>query len=180
MPNSEDRRRITIEDLLHLKRAERPAPEFWVNFEHELRQKQLTALMKKRTWWQEMPQLFARRAYLPLSATAVLAFTLVTVKYYTPLQVAQVENPTAGSSTEYTHQDEIQPVAASAISSPLVNHSDQATQRLDDRATVSHLGPHDCCESCPLGTGRTGTHECGFRQSVKFGRPYPSGGGTGR
>ena len=87
MPNSDHRPKVTIEDLLHLKRAERPAAEFWSNFERELRQKQLSALLEKRPWWQGLPQLVARRAYLPLGATAILAFTLVSVKFYTPIQV---------------------------------------------------------------------------------------------
>ncbi len=127
MPNSEDRRKVSIEDLLHLKRAERPAPEFWANFERELRQKQLSALMQKRPWWQEMPQFFARRAYLPLGATAVLAFTLVTVKYYSPSQVTQVEAPSAAPSLSPVRHDEPSAVvAATVVSSPLVNHNEPA------------------------------------------------------
>jgi len=77
MPHFKQRPKVTIEDLIRLKRDERPAAEFWVNFDHELRQKQLTALLEKRAWWQELPQLFMRRAYLPVGATAILAFTFV-------------------------------------------------------------------------------------------------------
>jgi len=40
--------RVTLEDLLCLKRAERPPPEFWSEFERELRQKQLAALVERR------------------------------------------------------------------------------------------------------------------------------------
>jgi len=91
MPESHQPRKVSVEDLLRLKRAERPGPEFWASFEHELRQKQLTALMQKRSWWQGVPQIFARRAYVPLGAAAILTFTLISIKYSTPLQVAQVE-----------------------------------------------------------------------------------------
>jgi hypothetical protein len=154
MPNSDHRRKVTIEDLLHLKRAERPAPEFWANFEHELRQKQLTALMQKRPWWQEMPQLLARRAYLPLGATAILALTLVTVKYYTPLQVARVENAPAGSAPGLDRQVEARPVRAPAlaVSSPLLNHNDQTTQRMDDRTAL-------LAGSLPIAAGTSGQTE---------------------
>ena len=71
MPELDQRPKVTIEDLLRLKRAERPAAEFWTNFVRELRQKQLTALLEKRPWWQELPQILARRAYLPVGATAI-------------------------------------------------------------------------------------------------------------
>jgi hypothetical protein len=90
MSKPEHSSRVTLEDLLRLKRAEKPGPEFWVNFEQELRQKQLTALVQKRRWWHEVPVLLNRRLYLPAGAAAIVAFTLVTVRYSTP--VAQVVN----------------------------------------------------------------------------------------
>ena len=128
---SEQRPKITVEDLIRLKRAERPAPEFWVNFERELRQKQLTALLEKRPWWQELPQFFARRAYLPVGATAILAFTLVSVRYYTPAQLAQVD---AGSPAAVNSP--ITPVAlarlSGPVSSPLVNRGEAADSRANE------------------------------------------------
>lgn len=122
MPQPDQRPKVTIEDLLHLKRAERPDAGFWTGFERELRQKQLTALLEKRPWWQTLPQLLTRRVYLPVGATAILAFTLVSVKYYAPAQLAQVAAPAATS-----------PVVAERtastpgpVSSPLVNRSESA------------------------------------------------------
>ena len=92
MSDSDHRSPLTIEDLLRLKRAERPSPEFWNRFESELRQKQLTALLERRPWWQAWPQLLAkRRAYLPLGATAILALTLVSMRIYNPGQIARVD-----------------------------------------------------------------------------------------
>lgn len=126
MPPSDQRSKITVEDLLRLKRAERPAAEFWTNFERELRQKQLTALLQKRPWWQELPQFFARRAYLPLGASAVLAFTLVSVKYYTPAQLALAEAaPAAVATSHSTAGIPATVVLPAAVSSPLVNRSEQ-------------------------------------------------------
>lgn len=74
--------KVTLEDLLRLKRAERPAPEFWARFDRELRAKQLAALVEKRPWWQGLPEwaLNWRRFHLPLGATAVLALTLVSLR----------------------------------------------------------------------------------------------------
>jgi hypothetical protein len=88
----EQKSAVTIEDLLRLKRAERPNPEFWSNFERELRQKQLTALVQKRRWWHDLPVMLSRRVYVPAGAAAIVAFTLVTVRYSTISSVAHVEN----------------------------------------------------------------------------------------
>jgi len=81
---SESNRPITIEDLLRLKRAERPPAEFWSEFDRELRTKQLAALVGKRPWWQDLPKL-VRAGYrfrVPLGATAVLAITFFSVRDY--------------------------------------------------------------------------------------------------
>ena len=141
MPNSDHRSKVTLEDLLHLKRAERPAAEFWSNFERELRQKQLTALLEKRPWWQELPQLFARRAYLPIGATAILAFTLVSVKYYNPVPVVQLEGAPAMGPVALGHQNEtsLARPASAPVSSPLVNRHEQAVAEVSDR-TVGPVG----------------------------------------
>lgn len=134
MPELDQRPKVTVEDLLHLKRAERPAPEFWSNFERELRQKQLTALLEKRPWWQGIPQFLARRAYLPVGATAILAFTLVSVKYYAPVQLAQVENSPANSPVNVDRE-----VTASVapVSSPLVNRSESVESVIEETVVAS-------------------------------------------
>jgi hypothetical protein len=76
--------KVTLEDLLHLKRAERPAPEFWAQFERDLRQKQLAALVVRRSWWLEFSAVYGRygRLRVPLGAAAVLALSVFTVRYY--------------------------------------------------------------------------------------------------
>jgi hypothetical protein len=141
MSVSPQRPKVTLEDLLRLKRAERPAPEFWNNFERELRQKQLTALLEKRPWWQELPQLLARRSYLPIGATAILAFTLVSIKYTAPTQLTSVEASAPSTTVAPGNLSASTPAVAEVapVSSPLVNRNDQAAARLDDRAPVSAL-----------------------------------------
>lgn len=124
MPQPDQRPKLTLEDLLRLKRAERPAAEFWSNFEQELRQKQLTALLEKRPWWQELPQIIARRAYLPVGAAAILAFTLVSVKYYAPTQVAQVPASPTGAPVV---SDRSVASVATPVSAPPVNRGESAS-----------------------------------------------------
>ena len=139
MSHLDQRPKITVEDLLRLKRAERPAPEFWANFEQELRQKQLTALLEKRPWWHELPQFLSRRTYLPVGATAILAFTLVSVKYYEPAQVVSYEAPAAGSTLVPSHEAvAASPAPAFApVSSALVNRSEPVNTVLNDRTAIA-------------------------------------------
>jgi hypothetical protein len=110
IPN--EKRPVSVEDLLQLKRAERPAPEFWERFDRELRAKQLAALVGKRPWWRDLPSRFAgfRRYHLPLGATAALAITFVTVRDYEPAGIertasrvvaAQVNTATSNGHGEY-------------------------------------------------------------------------------
>jgi hypothetical protein len=84
MNDDQPRSKITIEDLLRVKRAERPPAEFWVRFEQELRAKQLAAIVEKRPWWRAVPHAFAgmARLHLPLGATAVLAITIFGIREY--------------------------------------------------------------------------------------------------
>lgn len=149
MPQPDQRPKVTIEDLLRLKRAERPAAEFWTSFERELRQKQLTALLEKRPWWQVLPRIITRRVYLPVGATAILAFTLVSVKYYAPAQLAQVAAPAVDSpvATDRTAAATIAPV-----SSPLVNRSESAPAEISVAAaepSIAEVSP-DAIELMPL------------------------------
>ncbi len=77
--NSRVPSKISVEDLLRLKRRELPEPEFWTEFERTLRQKQLAALVEKRSWWRNLVAVYGRlgRLGLPLGAAAILAVTFL-------------------------------------------------------------------------------------------------------
>lgn len=83
----------TLEELLQLKRGERPDAQFWAGFERELRQKQLTALVEKPRWWHALGGL-RRRVYLPAGAAAMVAFALVGIRYNVPVRVSSPESST--------------------------------------------------------------------------------------
>jgi hypothetical protein len=87
--NHESKRPVTVEDLIRLKRAERPPAEFWPQFDQELRAKQLAALVQKQAWWHRLPRAFATvaRYRFPLGASAILAVTLMAVREYRPAGV---------------------------------------------------------------------------------------------
>jgi hypothetical protein len=83
--NSESGRRpVSVEDLLRLKRAERPPAEFWNEFDRSLRAKQLAALVDKQPWWQTWPRAFLvlKRHPLPIGAAAAIAVSLLAVRSY--------------------------------------------------------------------------------------------------
>ena len=86
--------KITIEDLIRLKRAERPPVEFWASFEAEIRSKQLSAIVNKRPWWNGLSRAAAvfNRYQLPFGAAAALAITWAGIHYYSasPSQVVSM------------------------------------------------------------------------------------------
>jgi len=85
---------VTLEQLLRVKRAEKPSPEFWAQFERQLRVKQLAAIVEPRPWWAPFIRVGSRlaRYQMPVGATAVVALTLLTVRQY------DTANPSAGRS----------------------------------------------------------------------------------
>jgi hypothetical protein len=92
--NQREPKSVTIEDLLKLKRLERPSANFWTEFERELRAKQLAAIVENRPWWHRLsrPAIFLSRQHIPIGAMAVLALTWVSVRQFDA-------NPTRGSAS---------------------------------------------------------------------------------
>ncbi|MDX2186090.1 MAG: hypothetical protein SFV32_04085 [Opitutaceae bacterium] len=107
-------RQVTLEDLLRLKRAERPAPEFWVNFEAELRRKQLAAAIEqRRPWWHISLSSRFLRLGVPVGAAAAVAFAWVSLRK--PHAVADAP---VGVETNVA---ESHPISTGADSSKLTN-----------------------------------------------------------
>jgi hypothetical protein len=127
---SDRNRPISIEDLLRLKCAERPPPEFWATFDQQLRAKQLAALVAKRPWWQRLPRVlpaFSRyRYHLPLGATAVLAITFITLHEFGSAPRATVRQP------------HVQPVPTAADSGVALKTS---SARLATATVAQHVEP---------------------------------------
>ena len=115
---------VTLEDLLRLKRAEQPPAEFWAEFEHGLRAKQLAAIVEPRPWWAPFIRVGARMAryQLPVGATAILAITFLTVREYHPASPVPVFEPaaaeTASISTPAPADDKVS--ATDSVNAPAV------------------------------------------------------------
>lgn len=76
---------VTLEDLLRLKRAERPAPEFWAQFDDALRAKQLAAIVERRPWWRVDFGAWASalsRVRVPVGLAAVGVLSVLTVQQF--------------------------------------------------------------------------------------------------
>ena len=129
MSQSDQHPKVTLEDLLRLKRAERPSPEFWSKFERELREKQLTALVQKRRWWHELPVLLNRRIYLPAGAAAVIAFTVVTVRYSVPGHLAQTNGTAQGVASVSPAVVTLAPTEVAEVISSSAGHHEEVVAR---------------------------------------------------
>ncbi len=82
---SERPSKVTLEDLLQLKRAERPSEEFWPAFEQELRAKQLAAIVQTRSSWRDwVGRKTLIRLCMPLGAAAVVAMTFSSIRSVGP------------------------------------------------------------------------------------------------
>lgn len=76
---SENSPKISLERLLKLKKAERPDPAFWDDFQKEFRQRQLQTLMDGVSVWSRLPKLLLARGRLlvPLSGLALVLFVFL-------------------------------------------------------------------------------------------------------
>lgn len=111
---------VTLEDLLRLKRAERPPTEFWAQFDRELRAKQLAAIVEPRPWWAPFIRFGTRMAryQLPVGAAAVLALSFVTIREYRSGEALTVYSPAISSvsvpAAVSVEQPKMEPVAVAA------------------------------------------------------------------
>ena len=86
--------KINLESLLKLKRAERPDPAIWDQFQDEFRQRQLQTLIAPKPVWSHLPRLLLARSRLlvPLLGFAVVLFVfLLNYRDKPPLQDEWVE-----------------------------------------------------------------------------------------
>jgi hypothetical protein len=157
------KRPVTVEDLMQLKRAERPASEFWAEFDRELRAKQLAALVEKRPWWHAVPRAFSgfARYRLPLGATAILAVTFLSLRDYRD-----------GSSTD-SHLATLDPASRATATAAPVARMAAPTEAIAQTNDVSATAEPTIVARQ---RGETGTHDFVLRSSPaaeQFSRTVP-------
>lgn len=111
---------VTLEDLLRIKRAERPPAEFWDRFDRELRLKELAAIVEPRPWWASFIRVGARisRYQLPIGAAAILALSFVTVREYRTSDYAPSDLAVPTASESVTAVSEAAPTETVADAAP--------------------------------------------------------------
>jgi hypothetical protein len=151
---NQEKRPVTLEDLLRLKRVERPQPEFWSEFDRELRTKQLAALVEKSPWWRGgVSRVLAvwSRYHLPIGASAALAITFVAVRsYHSPadstMRASAVQPAPAAVSSGALATAELAPLQSSTAlareaTAPDSTAADISSATLQPTATMATLAP---------------------------------------
>jgi len=95
-----NKRAVTLEELIRVKRAERPPPEFWAQFDREMRTKQLAAIVEPKPWWAPFIRVGARVSHhqVPIGAAAVLLLSFVSIREYRTAEFRPVIVPEVNRS----------------------------------------------------------------------------------
>ncbi|MEC8333370.1 MAG: hypothetical protein VXZ83_04505 [Verrucomicrobiota bacterium] len=72
--NNTEKEIVKVEDLLRLKRLERPDQDFWSSFDRELHQRMLQALVKKDPWYAQIVRGLSGRLAQTTAVGAAAAF----------------------------------------------------------------------------------------------------------
>ena len=85
--NNSHEKEVKVEDLLRLKRAERPGEVFWNTFDRELHQRMLQTLVKKDPWYVQLLRGASGRIAQTAAVGAAAAFLALMV-----MRPAQVDS----------------------------------------------------------------------------------------
>lgn len=160
---------VSLEDLLRVKRAERPPVEFWSRFEQELHARQLAAIVEPRPWWAPLIRVGAKfsRHQLPIGAAAVLALSFMTVREYRSLDAGSASAPEIALPAVQTLayvEPALAPVA-SAMASPA-----PSAEQLEGAYADNESTPGDAVAL----TGRSAHVAPLFDQAPAVAEPTPS------
>lgn len=121
MTNPDSSGKPTLEELLRLKRAERPQPEFWQQFDSELRRKQLAATIEPKPWWLGLAILSRKAAPVGLPVGAAAALALAAISYQTIGWAPPADDAGAPALAANQTEPAMMPVAPdSAVSEPVL------------------------------------------------------------
>ena len=77
--NNSEKEIVKVEELLRLKRLERPNQDFWSSFDRELHQRMLQALVKKDPWYVQIVRGLSGRLAQATVAGAAAAFLAIMI-----------------------------------------------------------------------------------------------------
>jgi hypothetical protein len=114
--------RISLEQLIQLKRAERPPASFWDDFDQELHRRQLAALVNVEPWYRRAGRALAAiaRRLAPAGAGATaLALAVLALLRVDPLQrIASDAGPASADAEGMIIHLPEEAISVSAISAP--------------------------------------------------------------
>ncbi len=146
---------VTLEDLLRVKRAEQPPPEFWAEFDRGLKTKQLAAIVEPRPWWAPLIRVGARisRYQVPVGATAILAVTLLAIREYRPVTSTQLVEPTVSDTASLATPAPVTgPVAAPEAASLPAGPGTAAVAVVNDPAPIPTAAESRAVQPAPATT----------------------------
>lgn len=97
--NNAQQKEVKVEDLLRLKRAERPNQAFWNTFDRELHQRMLQTLVKKDPWYVQLLRGVSGRIAQTTAVGAAAAFLALMV-----VRPALVESTQVGNDAVFAQQ----------------------------------------------------------------------------
>ena len=117
------RPRVSLEQLIQLKRSERPPAEFWESFDHELHRRQLAALVSIEPWHLRAARVLAiaARRIAPVGvAAAAVAFAALVLVRVGPADQAKPGPSVASATSEADAKVVLLPEEAISVSAPSV------------------------------------------------------------
>lgn len=74
-------KKLNLEQLLKLKRFERPHDQYWEKFEQELHEKTLLSFVKRKPWYARQCEYFQDRRWIPFGFLATATFVFCCISY---------------------------------------------------------------------------------------------------
>jgi hypothetical protein len=144
--------KITVEDLLRLKRAERPKADFWATFEAQIREKQLSAIVSKRPWWDRFSRVFAvvNRHQVSFGAAAAFAMAFAGFRFVSAhpeaAKAPQASAPVSTTAVAAVASVRVVPAIVPAVAAPreeiaLATPEAAPAPRIVASMTASHVAP---------------------------------------
>lgn len=186
MPENPDK--LNLDQLLALKRAEKPSDEFWNGFQKEFRQRQLQTLIEKESFWSRLPRLFLTRSsvWVPLSAVAVALFVFaVNFQENSPVKNEYFEATALVQPVPQLARVEVDGEATPDISYEALSEADMAPAPAASASFVMDVIPNNQPESLsytrefPTSTIRSETRAVSALVSYTIARETPAFGLAG-
>lgn len=96
--NNAQQKEVNVEELLRLKRAEKPNEAFWNDFDRELHQRMLQTLVKKDPWYEQLLRGVSGRIAQTAAVGAAAAFIAMMVVRPAFVDATNPASPSSPSS----------------------------------------------------------------------------------